>query len=103
MVSDPMPATLDIVADRDTISAAGKDSVRVMVRALDQVGNKLPFLMDPVQIEVSGVGKRVGPGLVPMRGGSVGFWLESTGTPGKISVSISSQRFGTTTLELAAQ
>ncbi len=103
MAADPVPATLDVVADRDTISAKGKDSVRIMVRALDQVGNKLPFLMDPVEIEVSGAGRRIGPGLVPLRGGATGFWLESTGAPGKITVSITSQRFGKTTLELDAR
>ena len=57
-----------------------------MVRALDQVGNKLPFLMEPVEIAVDGPARRIGPALVPLRGGSTGFWLESTGEAGEITV-----------------
>ena len=46
------PTTLEVVADRDDDRATADDSVRVMVRALDQAGNKLPFLLEPVEIEV---------------------------------------------------
>lgn len=99
---DPVASTLKVVADRDSISSKGKDSVRIMIRALDQTGHKLPFLMEPVEIEVSGAGRRLGPDLVPLRGGSTGFWLESTGQSGPITVSITSPRFGTTTIQLSA-
>ena len=102
-VADPVASTLHVVADRDTISATGQDSVRVMVRALDQAGHKLPFLFEPVEIEVSGAARRLGPGLVPLRGGSTGFWLESTGTAGPITIAVTSPRFGTTTLSLTAR
>ena len=37
------------------------DCVRVMVRALDQAGHKLPFLFEPVEIAVAGAGRLVGP------------------------------------------
>ena len=90
------------VPDRSSIAARGKDSVRVMVRALDQSGHKLPFLLDPVEIAVSGPATLVGPKLVPLRGGSTGFWLESTGATGPITVKVTGQRFGTTTLSLSA-
>ena len=100
--ADPVATTLAVVADRDTISSREKDCVRVMVRALDQAGHKLPFLFEPVEIEVTGAGRRVGPGLVPLRGGSTGFWVESTGTAGPITVTVSSPRFGATTISLSA-
>ena len=99
-MSDPVATTLEVVADRDTIDATGRDSVRVMVRALDQVGNKLPFLMEPVEIAVDGPAKRIGPALVPLRGGSTGFWLESTGEAGEITVRVTSPRLGETTITL---
>jgi beta-galactosidase len=101
-VADPVAHRLEVVADRTAISAAGKDCVRVMVRALDQVGNKLPFLFDPVEIDIAGAATLVGPRLVPLRGGATGFWLESTGTPGPITVKVTSPRFGTTTISLSA-
>lgn len=102
MVADPVATNLQVVADRDRISASGKDSVRVMVRALDQAGQKLPFLMDPVEIAVTGPGRLIGPALVPLRAGSTGFWVESTGERGEIVLAVSSPRFGTRTLTLVA-
>ena len=101
-VADPVAHRLDVIADRTTIDAKGKDSVRVMVRALDQAGNKLPFLLDPVSMEVEGGARLVGPSVVPLRGGATGFWLESTGTPGPITVKVTGPRFGTTTISLSA-
>ncbi|WP_018238667.1 glycoside hydrolase family 2 protein [Ensifer sp. BR816] len=102
MVADPLPTTLEIAADSKTIRAEGRDSVRIIVRALDQVGNILPFLNDAIDIEVKGPARLLGPGQVIFQGGSTGFWLESTGAAGVISVSVSSPRLGTAKLELAA-
>ena len=100
---DPVPATLEIAPDRTTFGAGAGDSVRVMVRALDQAGNKLPFLLDPVEIAVAGPARLVGPSLTPLRGGSTGFWLVSTGKSGPVTVTVKSPRFGTTTIKLSAQ
>ena len=101
-VANPIATTLEVVADRDEIEAAGRDSVRVMIRALDQIGNKLPFLMEPVEIAVEGPAKRIGPALVPLRGGATGFWLESTGEAGEITVRVTSPRLGETTITMSA-
>jgi beta-galactosidase len=79
-----------------------RDSVRIIVRALDQTGAKLPFLQEPVEIDVTGPAHLIGPALVPLRGGSTGFWLESTGTRGAIRVTVKSPRFGFTVLTLTA-
>jgi beta-galactosidase len=100
-VANPVPTALAVQADRDVIGAS-RDSVRLMVRALDQAGNKTPFLFDPVAISVSGAARLVGPSLVPLRGGATGFWIESTGK-GPINISVSNDRLGTTKLELLAQ
>jgi beta-galactosidase len=97
--SDPVPATLDLVADADSV--ATHQSVRVMVRVLDQTGHKLPFYPEPVQIAVSGAGKLLGPSLVPLRAGSTGFWVEATGT-GKINIEVTAARLGLTRIELVA-
>jgi len=101
-VADPVATTLEVVADSGTIEAKGRDSVRVIVRALDQAGNKLPFLMEPVEIAVGGPGKRIGPALVPLRGGSTGFWIESTGDAGEITVAVTCPRLGKTTIMVRA-
>jgi beta-galactosidase len=72
-----------------------------MVRALYQAGHKLPFLFEPVEIAVRGAGNRVGPARVPLRGGSTGFWVQSTGK-GAIDLEVSSPRFATVTTTIRA-
>lgn len=102
MVADPVPAKLEVVADDQTLPAATKDQVRFIVRALDQTGNILPFLDEPVHVEVSGGAKLLGPETIILTGGATGFWIESTGTTGAVSVRVSSPRFATQTLSLTA-
>jgi beta-galactosidase len=102
LAADPIATTLAVTADRSTIGAVG-DSVRVMARALDQAGNKLPFFPEPVAIAVAGAAELIGPALVPLRAGSTGFWLRSTGRAGPITLRVTSPRLGTTTIALAAQ
>ena len=100
-VADAVAAHLEVVADDDVVPA--HDSVRVMVRALDQAGNKLPFLMDPIEVEVTGAATRLGPQLVPLRGGATGFWVRSTGGAGPVTVKVRSPHFGETTIMLRAE
>ena len=70
---------------RDATSAPD-DCVRVMVRALDQAGNKLPFLFEPVDDRRRRAGRAVGPALVPLRGGVDRLLAEATGATGTITV-----------------
>jgi beta-galactosidase len=99
-ISDPIATELQVTPDHPEISAEG-DTVRVMVRALDQSGKKLPFFPEPVSIEVSGAAERLGPGLVPLRGGATGFWLRTTGK-GPITVTVTNERLGRTVTTLTA-
>jgi beta-galactosidase len=98
--SDPVATTLQVQSD--TISIAPHDAVRVMVRALDQVGHKLPFFPEPVSITVTGAGRRIGPGFVPLRAGSTGFWVQATG-PGDITVTVTSDRLGVSVTQITAE
>ena len=98
-VADAVATTLEVVADAQTIGAT--DAVRVMVRALDQAGNKLPFFSEPVSIDVTGAGKRLGPCLVPLRAGSTGAWVQAIGA-GPIQVTVTSPVLGSRTINLTA-
>jgi beta-galactosidase len=102
MAADPVPTTLQVEADSKTLRAEGRDSVRVILRALDQAGNVLPFLNDAVDIEIHGPARLVGPARIVLQGGSAGFWLESTGAAGAIVVSVASSRLGAAKLDLVA-
>ncbi|WP_375598459.1 glycoside hydrolase family 2 TIM barrel-domain containing protein [Devosia sp. Naph2] len=99
-IADPIAHELEVAPDTTEIGAEG-DTVRVMIRALDQSGKKLPFFAEPVSIEVSGAAERLGPGLVPLRAGSTGFWLKSTGK-GPITVTVTSERLGRAVTTLTA-
>ena len=98
--SDPIATTLQV--EPDATSLGRHDAVRVMVRALDQVGNKLPFFPEPVALQVSGAGRLIGPSLVPLRAGSTGFWVQAE-RAGAIDITVSSDRLGTKTLQLQAE
>jgi beta-galactosidase len=102
MAADPVPTTLQVVADAQTVDATTRDTVRVIIRALDQKGNKLPFLNDVVSIAVSGAAERIGPESVALQGGATGFWLRATGKAGEITVTVTTTRLGTKTLTLTA-
>nr|AGK30046.1 beta-galactosidase Bgal1-3 [uncultured bacterium] len=99
-VADPVPATLQVEADTPDLPGLG-ETVRVMVRALDQAGNKLPFFSDPVSIEVSGAAERLGPALVPLRAGATGFWVRATGQ-GPVTVTVINERLGRQSITLTA-
>ncbi|MGF9567626.1 glycoside hydrolase family 2 TIM barrel-domain containing protein [Neorhizobium sp. JUb45] len=93
LLANPVPTLLEVVADEHTLPAATKDQVRVIVRALDQAGNILPYLDEPVNVTVSGAARLLGPETIVLNGGTVGFWLESTGQAGEVAVTVSSPRF----------
>lgn len=98
--SDPVATTLHVAPDATRIGP--HDAVRVMVRALDQAGHKLPFFPEPVSITVTGAARRIGPGFVPLRAGSTGFWVQATG-PGQITITVSSDRLGVSVTQITAE
>jgi beta-galactosidase len=102
MVADQLPTTLEVEADSLTLKGSEKDNVRVIVRGLDQIGNILPFLDDVITVSVTGPAKVLGPSTVVLTGGTSGFWLESTGGTGAITLDLTSQRYGTQSLVLNA-
>jgi beta-galactosidase len=89
--ADPVPTRLELLADLQRVERF--ESVRVMARVLDQAGNKLPFLFDPITISVDGPVKLLGPAVVPLQGGAAGFWLRGTGS-GSARVAVSHPRVG---------
>jgi beta-galactosidase len=99
-VDDPLPTTLQVVADASEIGAT--DAVRVMIRVLDQVGNKLPFMSDPVTITVTGPARRLGPEVVPLRAGATGAWVQADAA-GAIAVTVAHDRLGSQTIHLTAK
>ncbi len=84
--ADPVPTTLAIAPDDTALKAGEKDAVRVIVRALDQCGNILPFFEEPVQFTLEGPGRIIGPSLQSFKGGVTGFWLEAGDEAGTLTL-----------------
>lgn len=99
-VADPVPTTLEVVPDQTVLWAGERDSVRVLVRALDQARQLMPYLDDVIVIQAIGPIKVLGPTTLALDGGTAGFWLESMGERGNVSLTISANRFGSRTLEM---
>jgi len=100
---NPLPTTLQVQADDTTLCALEKDATRVIVRALDQAGRLLPFMDDVVQVHVNGAAKLLGPDLLTLKGGVTGFWIETTGAVGDVTVRVSTRRMGEQILALRAE
>ena len=96
--ADPVPTTLDVVADDTALRAAEKDTVRVVVRVLDQCGNLLPFFEEPVSLVLEGPGRIIGPSDHTLKGGATGFWIEAGDETGKLTLTVKSRRFDTQTV-----
>lgn len=99
---NPVPTTLQVQVDDTELHAHEKDATRVIVRALDQAGRLLPFMDDVVQVQVTGAAKLLGPDLLTLKGGTTGFWLETTGAVGDISLRVSTRRMGEQRVALRA-
>jgi beta-galactosidase len=103
LVAAPLPTRLEMVPDDRVLSATPGDATRIIVRALDQVGNPLPFLDDPVTLGVEGPARILGPDVTTLRGGTAGFWIETTGGKGSIVVHADSRRFPGVTASLRTE
>lgn len=97
-----IPTELEVVADRQTLAPVG-DCIRVIVRALDQVGRKMPYFAEPVEVTVAGAARLIGPSLLPLRGGSTGFWIESADETGPVTLTVTNSRLGEKVIMLLAE
>lgn len=70
------------------------DVTRVIVRMVDEYGNDIHYANDAFTIEVSEHIDVIGPKTIGLIGGSIGFWVKTTGVYGDGNLKIISPRFG---------
>ncbi len=98
LTADPVPTTLEIAPDDTQLKAGEKDCVRVILRALDQAGNALPFFDDPAALSLEGPGRIVGPDLVSFKGGAAGLYIEAGDQPGTLTLTVRCRPFADQTV-----
>ena len=68
-------------------------STRIVVKALDQYGNIVPFLFEPYSIEIKGPASLLGPAQRSLISGVSAFWISSKAKKGKVRIAIACPRF----------
>ena len=100
MSGEPLPTTLAVVADDETLTQGQKDVTRVLVNILDQCGNVLPFASPIVRVSLQGPGRVQGPSSFALVGGSFGFYVESNGQSGELDILVESEGFASHQLKI---
>lgn len=88
--ASPILSELYVACDDHTLYGTVQDATRVVVKALDQKGNILPFAFFPLRIEVSGPIMLVGDDMASLIGGKYAFWIKTTGQTGKGKIKVKS-------------
>jgi beta-galactosidase len=101
LAADPVPTTLDVVADDSELRSGERDATRVVLRALDQNGNLLPFFEEPVSLSLEGDGRIIGPSEHTFKGGATGVWIEAGEKPGVLSLTVTSRRFESRIIQIS--
>lgn len=91
---EPVPTQLYAVADDTELVSTQKDATRIVVKILDQCGNPLPFIDDIIKVSIEGPARIQGPNELVVKGGAVGFWIETINEPGQVNIKVSSQVLG---------
>lgn len=83
-------AGLEVTADDAEIQSQGDtyDATRITIRALDNVGNLMPYIQECVELKVEGPAQVLGPTKFPLVGGISSFWIRTTGQPGEVHIRV---------------
>lgn len=97
--SSPIPSHLNVELQTTVLKAHCADSARVVIKALDQHGQILPYLDDILNVSTSDNLQLLGPSQLVLKGGAIGFWVRAY-EAGEASICIDSQSFASKTLFL---
>lgn len=81
---------LALIPDDRTLNAQGDtyDATRVVVRAVDTLGNPMPFSQDCVQVVIEGPARLLGPDRFALAGGASAFWVRTVSKAGTVRLTI---------------
>lgn len=86
---------ISIKADSNILTTESEsyDCTRVEVNILDNLGNKIKFSNEVINVKVYGVGELIGPKMLPLFTGSTAFWIKTIGEKGEIKIKIEGNYF----------
>ncbi len=90
---NPLPTHMEVIADELELSSKEKDATRFVIKIKDQYDQIIPFFDRPVEIEVSGPARVLGPKISALKGGCLGFWIETINESGEIKVTVKCDGF----------
>ncbi len=79
------------------------DCASVLLRAVDQNGNVLPYCNEVVTLQLEGPATLIGPAAIPLRGGFGGTYVATTGKAGEITLTCTMAGAAPVTLHITAQ
>lgn len=76
-VANPIYTDIEVTVDDMQISGDEFDTTRIEVKAVDQIGNVVPYINETISIETNGDIEVIGPKNLNLIGGSIAFWIRS--------------------------
>lgn len=75
--ANPVYEGIELTCDHEELKVDCYDATRIVVKAVDQVGNTIPYINEFITIETTGAIEVIGPKTVTLIGGSIGFWVRT--------------------------
>ncbi|MCK8061628.1 MULTISPECIES: glycoside hydrolase family 2 TIM barrel-domain containing protein [unclassified Fusibacter] len=85
-VKNPVVSQLELKSDHKCLSSLEADVTRVVVSALDQVGNVSHYSDLVVELDIKGPGEIIGPKTFALISGQRAFWVKTSYMPGIIEI-----------------
>jgi beta-galactosidase len=91
-----------VLPDETNLVADGADSVRVVLRSVDEFGALRHFAADAITFTLSGPATFIGENPFGLIGGTGAIWLRTTHMPGTITLAAKHPYLGTVTVSLTS-
>lgn len=88
------PRLTMVIDESKLVEEETYDTTRIVLRLVDDYGNDIVYANDAVTIKTEGPIEVIGPKVISLIGGSIGFWVKTKGESGIGKVEVISERFG---------
>ena len=100
IAGDGQPSRLELTVDDDNLMADSADMTRIVVRLVDQYGNRLPYVNRVLTFSLEGPGILIGENPFALIGGQAALYVRTTHTPGKITITAQMPRLKSQTVQI---